>query len=120
MRYLILLAAAALMVTGCVTPQVSSSPNVIDRSYAANVDSHQVLAGLQSPMRLDIRVRSYSMIEQKVRIKVDWFDATGMRINTVLSRWEPLTISGQEIRVISKVAPSEQATTYTITLEDTR
>lgn len=120
MKKLLVIGGLVLLLSACATPQISSSPNVVDRSYAANVDSHQVVARPPNPMALDIRVRSYSLIERKVRIKVDWFDATGMRIDTVLSRWEPLTISQREIRVVSKVAPTEKATSYVITLEDVR
>lgn len=120
MKGLLLTGGLVLLLSACATPQISSSPNVIDRSYVANVDSHHVLARAPNPMALDIRVRSYSLVERKVRIKVDWFDATGMKIDTVLSRWESLTISQREIRVVSKVAPTEQATSYLITLEDVR
>ena len=120
MRKVLLIGCVVLVLAACATPQISSSPNVIDRSYAANVDSHQVVARPLNPMAIDIRVRSYSLIDRKVRVKVDWFDANGMRIDTVLSRWEPLTISQREIRVVTKVAPTEKAVSYLITLEDER
>lgn len=120
MKKVFLILGMGMVLAACATLQTSASPNVIDRSFAANIDSHQVMTSQASPMALDIRVRSYSTFERKVRVKVDWFDAMGMRIDTVLSSWEPLTLSQREIRVVSKVAPTQKATSYLITLEDVR
>lgn len=71
---------------------------------------------------LKIQARLYNGTNKRAKInyRFQWVDSQGMQIDTLLSTWKQLSIAGRETTLIQAIAPTKDATDFTLKLLEPR
>jgi len=90
-------------------------PNIINSTKAVKVST--VIEQRGSGELLRLQTVMVSKFKSKVRYKVEWFNGSGVILNTILSNWKVKKMLPNKPYSISFIAPSEDADTYKIFIE---
>ena len=110
--------AAALvgLVAGCIsyhTPpmdrRVTVSP---DLGTAVWVTDVRLAKGPSSHFTLQANVVNNTDGVMRMEYRVDWLDATGSAIPSVVSTWQPMSAAAREVVPLQATAPSPQAVDF--------
>lgn len=71
------------------------------------VDLQSALAG--NMMRAQATLKSKDRDTLSFQYRFDWYDASGMEINSGAGSWKPLIITGRETKTVQSVAPDPRA-----------
>lgn len=117
MKKTIVLAFAAVALFGCISRQQVDSQEDLDTRVTVGPDlSHDVFvrdvrctkgSGLFYAFQANLVNRNAS--DLPVEWKVQWLDQDGIEIDSVVSTWNALMLSGYEIRGLKGVAPRQDA-----------
>lgn len=121
-KYLIVCAAlAAVLAGGCFS---STSTTVEKMGEAYRVVAHSLLLNnhiqvIERSTRrtnglLEAQVRGQNMKGKDIQFEYRfiWLDADGMRLDTEMSTWKPLALSGKEVAFMTGIAPTPDATDF--------
>jgi len=111
-----LAAALAGLVAGCIsyhTPpmdrRVTVSP---DLGMAVWVTDVRLAKGPSSHFTLQANVVNNTDGVMRMEYRVDWLDATGSAIPSVVSTWQPMSAAAREVVPLQATAPSPAAVDF--------
>ncbi len=111
--YMLMLAAAAALMTGCVaTPvppmdtRVTIAPDLGHKLYVTDV---RCTKGHSDFLTLQVNAVNNTGSELRVQWKVVWLDGEGMEIDSLVSSWNSLALQPHEIRGLKGTAPRVDA-----------
>jgi uncharacterized protein YcfL len=111
--YMMMLAAAAALMTGCVaTPvppmdtRVTIAPDLGHKLYVTDV---RCTKGHSDFLTLQVNAVNNTGSELRVQWKVVWLDPEGMEIDSLVSSWNSLALQPHEIRGLKGTAPRVDA-----------
>ena len=111
-----LMAALAGLVAGCIsyhTPpmdrRVTVSP---DLGMAVWVTDVRLAKGPSSHFTLQANVVNNTDGVMRMEYRVDWLDATGSAIPSVVSTWQPMSAAAREVVPLQATAPSPAAVDF--------
>lgn len=128
-QYLLIL--LALLGTGCAAvnsverAQPRANPNYIaDKRIEPDVSlskSAQIVRVQETTVGnglLKIQVELYNTRKRRcdIQYRFEWIDESGFLIDSVMTRWTPLSIAAQESILISGVAPTPRAVDFRLKL----
>ena len=115
-RKCFLAAALAGLVAGCIsyhTPpmdrRVTVSP---DLGVAVWVTDVRLAKGPSSHFTLQANVVNNTDGVMRMEYRVDWLDATGSAIPSVVSTWQPMSAAAREVVPLPATAPSPAAVDF--------
>ena len=110
---MLMLAAAAAFMTGCVaTPvppmdtRVTIAPDLGHKLYVTDV---RCTKGSSDFLTLQVNAVNNTDPELRVQWKVVWLDPEGIEIDSVVSSWNSLALQPFEIRGLKGTAPTTNA-----------
>ena len=116
-------AALAALVAGCVsyhTPpmdrRVTVSP---DFGSAVWVTDIRLAKGVSSHYTLQANVVNNTDDLVRMEYRVDWLDATGSAIPSVVSTWQPMSAAAREVVPLQATAPSPDAVDFRFYVQPT-
>ncbi|MEX0777958.1 MAG: YcfL family protein [Phycisphaeraceae bacterium] len=127
------LALATLLAVGCSTVNTTEraetvgQANVIrDRRVITDSALHDYARVVQvntsdlpgDILKVQVLLQNDTSFEQRIIYKFEWYDLTGMLVDTPLSTWRNLTLQGKESRNIVGVAPTPQAKDFKLKLQE--
>ena len=125
---LILTCVSLIFLTGCSTintvepaeskarlqmvndKRITTDSAVADYAYVASVNQ-QIVGGL---LKIQLKVVNKTVAYRTVNYKFVWVDKDGMQIQSPTSTWQTLALEGGEVKYISAVAPSPNASDFTV------
>lgn len=121
---LAVLAAAVAVLSGCVsyhTPpmdrRVTVSPDLGSDVWVTDV---RLAKGVSSHFTLQANVANNTDGVVRMEYRVDWLDATGSAIPSVLSTWQPMSAAAREVVPLQATAPSPEAVDFRFYLQPER
>ncbi len=115
-KRLFLLGTLALSVTGCVayhTPPVDRRVTVSpDLGTAIWVTDVRLVKGVSSHYTMQANVVNNTEGDVRMEYRVDWLDATGAVIPSVVSIWQPMSAVAREVVPLQATAPSSDAVDF--------
>jgi len=81
------------------------------------VDMQSALAG--NVMKAQATLKSKDRDTLSFQYRFDWYDASGMEINSGAGSWKPLLITGRESKTIQSVAPDPRAKEFKLKIRET-
>ena len=115
-RKCFLMAALAGLVAGCIsyhTPpmdrRVTVSP---DLGMAVWVTDVRLAKGPSSHFTLQANVVNNTDGVMRMEYRVDWLDATGSAIPSIVSTWQPMSAAAREVVPLQATAPSPAAVDF--------
>ena len=115
-RKSIVAAVLAVLAVGCVsyhTPpmdrRVTVSP---DLGMAVWVTDVRLAKGPSSHFTLQANVVNNTDGVMRMEYRVDWLDATGSAIPSVVSTWQPMSAAAREVVPLQATAPSPAAVDF--------
>ncbi len=69
-------------------------------------------------LKVQVELRNHTDSEQRYLYHFEWFDASGMQVNNVLSASIPDQIEGKEDKFISGIAPSPECRDFRVKFLD--
>jgi uncharacterized protein YcfL len=120
-RLFLALTVNALALTGCTT--VNTVENAQKEGHRAMVTDQRVITdatlnrkvaivGVNSAMtaggllKVQVELENRTRSPQRFLYRFEWFDASGMQVNNVLSASVPEQLDGKESKMINSIAPS--------------
>ena len=118
--YFLALAAATFALAGCTTVNTVENAQkegqrtmITDQRVItdASLNRKVAIVGLNSAttpgglLKLQVEVENHTRSLQRFLYRVEWFDASGMQVNNVMSAAIPEQIEGKESKFISSIAP---------------
>lgn len=123
-RKCFLAAALAGLVTGCIsyhTPpmdrRVTVSP---DLGTAVWVTDVRLAKGVSSHFTLQANVVNNTGGVVRMEYRVDWLDATGTAIPSVVSTWQPMSAAPRAVVPLLATAPSSAAVDFRLYVQPER
>lgn len=114
--------AAVVVVSGCQTkPPHSEHPYLV---VGPRASSYLQIEGVQEGsasgdlLRAGVRLHSVSNMQQTLRFRFEWLDASGFEVPGLAGRWERLELRPRISHSLDRIAPSPKATGYRIHLFD--
>ena len=108
-----LAAALAGLVAGCIsyhTPPMDRRVTVApDLGAAVWVTDVRLAKGPSSHFTLQANVVNNTSGVVRMEYRVDWLDATGSAIPSVVSTWQPMSAAAREVVPLQATAPSPEA-----------
>jgi len=108
--------------SGCATPEKVIEPRwkskVWDKSYHVDVTNVYEDYSESTGLTLGITFQSSAMARQTPRYRIEWRDAAGIPIASILGNWRDLSLAKDENYSVKVTAPNLKAVSYTIHLED--
>ena len=110
--------AAALvgLVAGCIsyhTPPMDRRVTVApDLGAAVWVTDVRLAKGPSSHFTLQANVVNNTSGVVRMEYRVDWLDATGSAIPSVVSTWQPMSAAAREVVPLQATAPSPEAVDF--------
>jgi len=80
------------------------------------VDVRSAMAG--DIMRAQATLRSKDRDTLPFQYRFDWYDASGLEINSGAGSWKPLVLYGRESKTIQAVAPDPRAKEFKLKIRD--
>jgi len=80
------------------------------------VDVKSAMAG--DIMRAQATLRSKDRDTLPFQYRFDWYDASGLEINSGAGSWKPLVLYGRESKTIQAVAPDPRAKEFKLKIRD--
>jgi uncharacterized protein YcfL len=80
------------------------------------VDMQSALAG--DLMRAQVSLKSKDGDTLKLQYRFDWYDGTGMEINSGAGAWKPLLLFGKESKTVQGVAPDPRAKEFKLKIRE--
>lgn len=80
------------------------------------VDLQSALAG--NMMRAQATLKSKDRDTLSFQYRFDWYDASGMEINSGAGSWKPLIITGRETKTVQSVAPDPRAKEFKLKIRE--
>ena len=115
-RKCFLMAALAGLVAGCIsyhTPpmdrRVTVSPDLGMDVWVTDV---RLAKGPSSHFTLQANVVNNTDGVMRMEYRVDWLDATGSAIPSVVSTWQPMSAAAREVVPLQATAPSPAAVDF--------
>ena len=115
-RKSIIVAVLAALAAGCIsyhTPpmdrRVTVSP---DLGTAVWVTDVRLAKGPSSHFTLQANVVNNTSGVVRMEYRVDWLDATGSAIPSVVSTWQPMSAAAREVVPLQATAPSPEAVDF--------
>ena len=65
---------------------------------------------------LAVTLKNNASFKETVKYKVEWFNADAMPINTILSRWNTVSLLDKETHTISAISPGSKAVDFYLTI----
>ena len=111
-----LAAALAGLVAGCVsyhTPPMDRRVTVApDLGSAVWVTDVRLAKGPSSHLTMQANVVNNTSGDVRMEYRVDWLDATGTVIPSVVSTWQPMSAAAREVVPLQATAPSPAAVDF--------
>ena len=111
-----LAAALAGLVAGCVsyhTPPMDRRVTVApDLGSAVWVTDVRLAKGPSSHFTMQANVVNNTSGVVRMEYRVDWMDATGTIIPSVVSTWQPMSAAAREVVPLQATAPSPEAVDF--------
>ena len=111
-----LAAALAGLVTGCIsyhTPPMDRRVTVApDLGVAVWVTDVRLAKGPSSHFTMQANVVNNTEYVVRMEYRVDWLDATGSAIPSVVSTWQPMSAAAREVVPLQATAPSPEAVDF--------
>jgi len=91
---------------------------------SSNLEGDLQIVSMQSALAGNI-MRAQATLKSKDRetlsfqYRFDWYDASGMEINSGAGSWKPLLITGREAKTIQGVAPDPRAKEFKLKIRET-
>ena len=105
----------ALMSCSSSKQNYNIQPRVINTTKAVRVST--IVEQRSAGELLRLQTIMLSQFKTKVRYKVEWFNDSGVMLNTILSNWKVKAMLPKKPYSISFIAPNEDAVTYKIFIE---
>ncbi len=132
---LLALAGSALALTGCTT--VNTVENAQKEGRRAMVTDQRVITdaslnrkvaivGVNSAMtpggllKVQVELENRTRSPQRFLYRFEWFDASGMQVNNILSASVPEQIEGKESKMIYSLAPSPSCKDFRVKFIEAR
>lgn len=121
-RVLALSAMSVLTLSACNTVNVAPadywwSSRVADNNSSIDIRDIRRSTTPSNEILLAITLKNSSSITKSIaKYKVEWFTADGMLVNSILSRWNTVSLLQNEQHTVQAVSPSSQATEFFVTL----
>jgi len=119
-----LAAALAGLVTGCIsyhTPPMDRRVTVApDLGVAVWVTDVRLAKGPSSHFTMQANVVNNTEYVVRMEYRVDWLDATGSAIPSVVSTWQPMSAAAREVVPLQATAPSPEAVDFRFYLQAER
>jgi len=119
-----LAAALAGLVTGCIsyhTPPMDRRVTVApDLGTAVWVTDVRLAKGPSSHFTMQANVVNNTEYVVRMEYRVDWLDATGSAIPSVVSTWQPMSAAAREVVPLQATAPSPEAVDFRFYLQAER
>ena len=80
------------------------------------IDMQSALAG--NMMRAQATLKSKDGDTLSFQYRFDWYDASGMEINSGAGSWKPLIITGRETKTVQSVAPDPRAKEFKLKIRN--
>jgi uncharacterized protein YcfL len=80
------------------------------------IDLQSALAG--NMMRAQATLKSKDRDTLSFQYRFDWYDASGMEINSGAGSWKPLIITGRETKTVQSVAPDPRAKEFKLKIRE--
>ena len=117
-------AVLAGLATGCIsyhTPpmdrRVTVSPNLGTAVWVTDV---RLAKGPSSHFTMQANVVNNTGGVVRMEYRVDWLDATGSAIPSVVSTWQPMSAAAREVVPLQATAPSASAVDFRIYVQAER
>ena len=111
-----LVAALAGLVAGCVsyhTPPMDRRVTVApEMGSAVWVTDVRLAKGPSSHFTMQANVVNNTSGVVRMEYRVDWMDATGTIIPSVVSTWQPMSAAAREVVPLQATAPSPEAVDF--------
>ena len=111
-----LVAALAGLVAGCIsyhTPPMDRRVTVApDLGTAVWVTDVRLMKGPSSHFTMQANVVNNTDGVVRMEYRVDWMDATGTIIPSVVSTWQPMSAAAREVVPLQATAPSPEAVDF--------
>ena len=111
-----LVAALAGLVAGCVsyhTPPMDRRVTVApDLGTAVWVTDVRLTKGPSSHFTMQANVVNNTYGDVRMEYRVDWLDATGTVIPSVVSTWQPMSAAAREVVPLQATAPAPEAVDF--------
>ena len=115
-RKCFLVAALAGLVAGCVsyhTPPIDRRVTIAeDLGTAVWVTDVRLMKGPSSHFTMQANVVNNTDGVVRMEYRVDWLDATGTVIPSVVSTWQPMSAAAREVVPLQATAPSPAAVDF--------
>ncbi len=110
---------ALLVLTGCTSQSVRVAEQYPQVHFASDVSGVNLYAVSDTVLhdgniQVVVSGRSSSQLEQRLRYRAIWFDASGAPINTVVSSWNRMTLQKGQPFDIKLIGPGRHAARYRI------
>ena len=109
-------AAAVALLSGCVSyhnppmdRRVTVSPDLGSAVWVTDV---RLAKGASSHFTLQANVVNNTDGVMRMEYRVDWLDATGSAIPSVVSTWQPMSAAAREVVPLQATAPSPAAVDF--------
>lgn len=123
-RKCFLAAALAGLVAGCIsyhTPPMDRRVTVApDLGTAVWVTDVRLAKGPSSHFTLQANVVNNTYGDVRMEYRVDWMDATGTVIPSVVSTWQPMSAAAREVVALQATAPSPAAVDFRLYVQAER
>lgn len=80
------------------------------------LDIKSAMAG--DMMRAQVTLRSKDKDTLPFQYRFEWFDASGIEINSGSGSWKPLTLNGKESKTIQSVAPDPRGKEFKLKIRE--
>lgn len=111
-----LAAALAGLVAGCIsyhTPPMDRRVTIApDLGTAVWVTDVRLMKGPSSHFTMQANVVNNTSGVVRMEYRVDWMDATGTIIPSVVSTWQPMSAAAREVVPLQATAPSPEAVDF--------
>ena len=123
-RKCFLAAALAGLVAGCIsyhTPPMDRRVTVApDLGTAVWVTDVRLTKGPSSHFTLQANVANNTDGVVRMEYRVDWLDATGSAIPSVVSTWQPMSAAAREVVSLQATAPLPEAVDFRLYVQPER
>ena len=131
MKNMIILAAAALLLSGCDTvntvekaypqasPQMVRDKRIVtdssleDYAHPVSVNEGRVNGNL---LKIQVELANNTSSYRSFNYKFEWLDENGMAVESPASPWSVLTLEGGERKFVSGVAPNPRVVDFRLKL----
>lgn len=71
-------------------------------------------------LKIQVMLQNTTPFQQRIIYKFEWYDMTGMLVDTPLSTWQARTLEGKETITVTGVAPTPQTKDFKLKLQESK